>query len=96
MEYDQLTRMGANICTSGNVAVIRGVKRLQGALVSARELRGGASLIIAGLAADGITIVENPHYVLRGYEDIVKDLGSLGAKINLKMIGDKFEEEKTK
>ncbi|MDF2820751.1 MAG: UDP-N-acetylglucosamine 1-carboxyvinyltransferase [Clostridiales bacterium] len=91
---DELTRMGANIYTSGNVAVIRGVKKLQGALVSARELRGGASLIIAGLAADGITIVENPHYILRGYEDIVRDLGSLGAKIYLKMTGDEFEEGK--
>lgn len=78
---DELVRMGADIKVSGRCAVIRGVKKLYGARVCARELRGGAALIIAGLGAEGKTIIENTEYVDRGYEDIEKNLLLCGADI---------------
>ncbi len=77
----ELTRMGADIRVSGRCAVIRGVKELYGARVYARELRGGAALVIAGLAARGETIVENTEYIDRGYESIEKYLAECGADI---------------
>lgn len=78
---DELNRMGADIKVSGRCAVVRGVKRLSGARVCARELRGGAALVIAGLAAQGRTIVENTGYIERGYENIEKNLSACGADI---------------
>ena len=78
---DELSRMGANIKVEGNSAIIDGVKKLTGARVSAPDLRAGAALVIAGLAADGITIVEDIHFIQRGYEDFEIKLRSLGAQI---------------
>ncbi len=78
---DELTRMGADIKTEGRTAVIRGVKRLEGANVVARELRGGASLVIAALAANGTTTVSGVELIDRGYENIEKYLLECGAKI---------------
>ncbi len=78
---DELVRMGADIKVDGRNAVVRGVKRLQGANVIARELRGGAALVVAALAADGITTVVGKEYIDRGYEDIEKNLLSCNAKI---------------
>ncbi|MCD8391063.1 MAG: UDP-N-acetylglucosamine 1-carboxyvinyltransferase [Firmicutes bacterium] len=78
---DELVRMGADIKVSGRCAVVRGVKRLSGARVRARELRGGAALVIAGLAAEGQTIVENTEYIDRGYENMEKHLAACGADI---------------
>ena len=78
---DELVRMGADIRVSGRCAVIRGVKKLYGAKVCARELRGGAALVLAGLAAEGTTIVENTEYIDRGYESIEKCLSACGADI---------------
>lgn len=75
----ELQKMGAGIVLKGRVARIRGGS-LQGALVSARELRGGAALVIAGLGAEGETCVENREFIERGYEDISRDLNSLGAR----------------
>lgn len=79
----ELLRMGANIKTVGNVAVIKGVKELSGAKVTSKDLRGGASLILASLVAKGTTVIEGVHHVLRGYENFDKQLRSLGAKIKV-------------
>jgi len=77
----ELQKMGADIQIKNNRAVIRGVRKLKGCHVSARDLRGGAALVIAGLMAEGDTIVENSIFVERGYQDICKDLTQLGAEI---------------
>ena len=79
----ELNRMGADIQISRDVAIIRGVDKLQGALVKATDLRAGAALIIAGLAAEGETIVEDMVHVWRGYEAIDKKLRALGAQVEL-------------
>ncbi len=78
---DQLSRMGANIKVDGRVAVIRGVPRLSGTAVTAMELRGGAALVIAGAAADGITEVSATEHIDRGYENMAADMAALGAEI---------------
>lgn len=78
---EELIRMGADIKINSRVAVVRGVKMLSGAKVVARELRGGAALILAALCAEGTTEIENTHYIERGYECIDKTLSSVGAKI---------------
>jgi len=77
----ELRRMGANISINGNTAIIKGVKKLTGAIVEAKDLRAGAALIAAALAAEGQTIVEGACHVERGYEDIVGNLRALGAEI---------------
>ena len=78
---EELIRMGANIKTFGRVAVIKGVKELTGAKVTAKDLRGGAALILAGLAAKGVTEVDNIYHIERGYENFHLGLESLGANI---------------
>lgn len=78
---DELARMGANIKVEGNTAIIDGVPKLSGARVSAPDLRAGAALVIAGLAAEGITIVDDIVYIQRGYENFEQKLRSLGAEI---------------
>ena len=78
---DELARMGASIKVEGNVAVISGVEKFTGARVSAPDLRAGAALVIAGLAAEGITIVDDIYYIERGYENLDEKLRGLGAKI---------------
>lgn len=82
----ELIRMGAKITTEGRTAVVKGVKKLCGAAVEAKDLRGGAALIIAGLAAEGETKVYNIGHIDRGYEKIDKKLTSLGAGIEKKSI----------
>ena len=79
----ELQRMGADITVHGNTAYVAGASRLRGAIVQAQELRGGAALVIAALAADGTSIVTNRHFIDRGYEDIVLSLRDLGADIEL-------------
>ncbi len=78
---DELARMGANIKVESNTAIIEGVERYTGAQVSSPDLRAGAALVIAGLAADGITIVDDIHFIERGYERLDEKLRSLGAEI---------------
>ena len=78
---DELARMGAVIKVEGNSATIEGVEKLSGARVSAPDLRAGAALVIAGLATDGITIVDDIVYIQRGYEQFEKKLQGLGAMI---------------
>ena len=77
----ELEEMGAEISINGKTAVVTGVEKLRGAKVAAHDLRAGAALIIAGLAAEGTTVVHNAHFVERGYENIVKKLTNLGAQI---------------
>lgn len=78
---DELTRMGANIKVESSIAIINGVPNYMGTRVSAPDLRAGAALVIAGLAAEGVTVVDNIHYVERGYENFEKKLCGLGAQI---------------
>lgn len=78
---DELSRMGANIKVEGNSAIIDGVRKLTGARVSAPDLRAGAVLVIAGLAAEGVTVVDDIVYIQRGYENFEEKLRSLGAEI---------------
>ncbi|MCL1803116.1 MAG: UDP-N-acetylglucosamine 1-carboxyvinyltransferase [Eubacteriaceae bacterium] len=77
----QLARMGANIKADGRIAVATGVKKLHSAQVYAEDLRGGAALAIAALAAEGATIIENAEHINRGYDDFEGQLKSLGANI---------------
>ena len=77
----ELESMGAYIQVEGKTAMVYGKESLHGATVRARDLRAGAALVIAGLAADGTTRVENIHYVERGYERLIEKLTALGAKI---------------
>ena len=78
---DELRRMGARVQVDGKVAVIEGVEKLTGAPVRASDLRAGAALVIAGLAAEGTTEIEEIGYIERGYEDLVEKLRKLGADI---------------
>ena len=78
---DELARMGANVKVEGNSATIEGVAEFSGARVSAPDLRAGAALCIAGLAADGITIVDDIVYIQRGYERFEEKLRSIGGII---------------
>jgi UDP-N-acetylglucosamine 1-carboxyvinyltransferase len=79
---DQLRRMGADIRTEGHHAVVRGVEHLSGAPVKAPDIRAGAALVLAGLAADGETIVSGVEHIERGYDDLVGTLASLGATVD--------------
>ncbi len=78
---DELTRMGANIKVEGNTAIIDGVNKYTGASISAPDLRAGAALVIAGLAAEGMTTVDDIQFIERGYEDFHIKLKNLGAQI---------------
>lgn len=81
MHVSELARMGADIHIDGHTAVVRGVERLSGATVMATDLRASASLVIAGLAAEGETIVDRIYHLDRGYEHIEAKLGGVGALI---------------
>lgn len=80
----ELIKMGADITVSGRTAIVKGVKRLTGATVRAQDLRGGAALVLAGLNAEGKTVVEDVVHIQRGYLDMDKKLRSLGADIKKK------------
>lgn len=76
-----LNRMGADVMVNGRTAIVKGVDRLYGARVAARDLRGGAALAIAGLQAEGETLVEHVELIDRGYDKLEQMLGALGADI---------------
>ena len=78
---DELARMGADIRVEGRVAVVYGVPRLHGARVRAADLRGGAALVVAALAAEGVSQIEGLHHIDRGYQSLERDLRALGARI---------------
>ncbi len=80
----ELKRMGAKIAIEGRTAIIKGIKRYDCAKVEATDLRGGAALILAGLNANGKTVISNIGYILRGYENIDEKLRKLGANIYLR------------
>jgi UDP-N-acetylglucosamine 1-carboxyvinyltransferase len=81
MHVQELRRLGAHIDIEGNNAMVYGVDRLTGATVMATDLRASASLVIAGLAAEGETVIERIYHLDRGYEHIERRLGLLGAQI---------------
>ncbi|MEE9570676.1 MAG: UDP-N-acetylglucosamine 1-carboxyvinyltransferase [Gammaproteobacteria bacterium] len=81
MHAQELQRMGADLSVEGNTAIIRGVERLAGAPVMATDLRASASLVLAGLVAEGVTVVDRIYHIDRGYERIEEKLAQLGAKI---------------
>ncbi|SIT00298.1 UDP-N-acetylglucosamine 1-carboxyvinyltransferase [Alicyclobacillus vulcanalis] len=78
---DELVRMGANVSVDLRTAIVRGVPRLSGARVAAADLRGGAALVVAGVAAHGVTEVEGLRHIDRGYEDMASLLRALGARV---------------
>jgi UDP-N-acetylglucosamine 1-carboxyvinyltransferase len=77
----ELQRLGADISIQGNAAVVKGVERLQGASVMATDLRASASLVIAGLVAEGSTLIERIYHLDRGYEALEQKLSALGARV---------------
>ena len=78
---EELQRLGADVRTSGHHAVVRGVPRLSGAPVRAHDIRAGAAMVVAGLAAEGETVISGVHHIDRGYDDLVGRLASVGASI---------------
>ena len=78
---DELARMGTSIKVEGNTAIVDGVKELTGASVCAPDLRAGAALVIAGLVAEGYTIVEQVEFIERGYEAFEKKMRDIGASM---------------
>ncbi|MCD8377714.1 MAG: UDP-N-acetylglucosamine 1-carboxyvinyltransferase [Candidatus Gastranaerophilales bacterium] len=93
MQVQHLLRMGADIHQDRNHAIIKGIKKLTGATVGASDLRAGASLVVAGLMADGTTTVENLHHIDRGYEKFDEKLRNLGGNIVRYSDDNNFNEE---
>ncbi len=93
---DELSKMGADTEVKGSVAIFKGHSRLKGAELVAPDLRAGAALVLAGLAAEGVSVVDGVDYVLRGYEDFAEKLQSLGARIQLLDDGDDLQKAKLK
>jgi UDP-N-acetylglucosamine 1-carboxyvinyltransferase len=81
MHVQELARLGAKITLAGQTAIVDGVERLRGAPVMATDLRASASLILAGLLAEGDTTIDRIYHLDRGYENIEEKLGALGASI---------------
>jgi UDP-N-acetylglucosamine 1-carboxyvinyltransferase len=81
MHVDELKKMGANIKTEGRIAVIEGIKSLEGARVKATDLRAGAALIIAAIIAKGNTQIENEYHIDRGYYKLEEKFKNLGVRI---------------
>ena len=90
---DELKRLGAHIQVDGKVAVVEGVKQLVGAPIQACDLRAGAALVIAGLAAQGTTELSHINYIERGYEDLVGKRRAVGADISLVDVPDEADTE---
>ena len=91
---NELRKMGAEIQVDGRIAVIEGGKRLTGAPVMACDLRAGAAMVIAGMCAQGTTVIEDVHYIERGYENFVGKLNALGADIRIVDFPEETEMEK--
>ena len=93
---DELAKMGAEAEVKGTIAIFKGGKTLKGADLVAPDLRAGAALVLAGLAAEGITAIDSVGYILRGYEDFDEKLRSLGAEIRLAEDEDSLQKLKLK
>jgi UDP-N-acetylglucosamine 1-carboxyvinyltransferase len=91
MFIDEMVRLGAEIKTDGHHAVVRGRERLSGAPVRAHDIRAGAGLVLAGLVADGETVVTRVHHIDRGYAGFVEKLNGLGARVIREPDPDVFE-----
>ncbi len=83
MHVSELKRMGADITIEGRAAIVKGQKRLTGAEVTATDLRAGAALLLAGLSAEGTTVINEAHHIFRGYDRLEKKLNSLGANVQI-------------
>jgi len=81
MHAVELQRLGADIRIDGNTAMVQGVARLEGATVMATDLRASASLVVAGLVAEGETVIERIYHLDRGYERLEDKLAALGARV---------------
>lgn len=81
MFVNELARLGADVRTDGHHAVVRGREKLSGAPVVATDIRAGAGLVLAGLVAEGETVVSAVHHIDRGYPDLVGEMGALGAEL---------------
>jgi UDP-N-acetylglucosamine 1-carboxyvinyltransferase len=81
MHVQELHRLGADIKVEGNTAIVRGVPHMSGAQLMATDLRASASLVLAGLVAEGDTVVDRIYHIDRGYENIEEKLSGLGAQI---------------
>ncbi|MBC7677966.1 MAG: UDP-N-acetylglucosamine 1-carboxyvinyltransferase, partial [Pseudorhodobacter sp.] len=90
MFVNELTRLGADVRTDGHHAVVRGKERLSGAPVRAHDIRAGAALVLAGLAAEGETTVGEVHHIDRGYEGFVAQLVALGADVRREDVPDEL------
>ena len=90
---DELVSMGASIRVEGNTAFIEGVEGFTGAHIKAPDLRAGAALVIAGLAASGTTVIDDIKYIQRGYEDFDIKLRKLGAHIDVEKVSGKVSRE---
>jgi UDP-N-acetylglucosamine 1-carboxyvinyltransferase len=81
MHVQEMQRLGANIEIEGNTAIVRGVDKLEGAVVMATDLRASASLVLAALVAEGETTIERIYHIDRGYECIEEKFNQIGARI---------------
>lgn len=79
---EELRKFGADITIDGHHAVVRGVEHLTGSVVHAPDIRAGAALVVAGLAASGMTEIRDIHHIDRGYDDLVGRLAALGAAVS--------------
>ncbi len=93
---DELGKMGSNVTIEGNVAIIEGVEKYEGAAISATDLRAGAALVLAALAAEGFSTVDHIHYIERGYEDFPEKLQSLGGHIKRVTSADELKKARLK
>jgi UDP-N-acetylglucosamine 1-carboxyvinyltransferase len=85
---EEFRRLGANIQVDGKIAIIEGVEKITGAPMEACDLRAGAAMIIAGLAAEGVSEITNIKHIERGYEDIIEKLSGIGADIKVVEVPD--------
>ena len=89
----EFKRLGANIRVDGKIAVVEGVERLTGAPIRACDLRAGAAMVVAGLAAEGITEIDSIYHIERGYESLVEKLQNVGADIQMVTLPDGIDKQ---